>query len=184
MRRVLVNLWCFALVLLLSSQIYGQTPAGSNDGSLRDTRLDEVDAKKQLQAVASRTLTWLTGSSEQNAYVSVGRLANFFGFIKFRVASGHSLTRSSAGQETYALLTESQRKRLVELHAEQMETLQNVVLARQQVNYSLESILVGEQLDKEQFLTIAEDYSEYEAELGRVLAIGLGEIATTLSSHR
>ncbi len=184
MRQILVNFSCFVLALLLSSQIYGQTPPGSNDGSLRDTRLDEVDAKKQLQAVASRTLTWLTGSSEQNAYVSVGRLANFFGFIKFRVASGHSLTRSSAGQETYALLTESQRKRLVELHAEQMETLQSVVLARQQVNHSLESILVGEQLDKEQFLTIAEDYSEYEAELGRVLAIGLGEIATTLSKSQ
>ena len=184
MRQILVNFSCFVLALLLSSQIYGQSPPDSSDGSLRDTRLDEVDAKKQLQAVASRTLTWLTGSSEQNAYVSVGRLANFFGFIKFRVASGHSLTRSSAGQETYALLTESQRKRLVELHAEQMETLQSVVLARQQVNHSLESILVGEQLDKEQFLTIAEDYSEYEAELGRVLAIGLGEIATTLSKSQ
>ena len=139
MRQILVNFSCFVLALLLSSQIYGQSPPDPSDGSLRDTRLDEVDAKKQLQAVASRTLTWLTGSSEQNAYVSVGRLANFFGFIKFRVASGHSLTRSSAGQETYALLTESQRKRLVELHAEQMETLQNVVLARQQVNHSLES---------------------------------------------
>ena len=184
MRQILVNFSCFVLALLLSSQIYGQSPPDSSDGSLRDTRLDEVDAKKQLQAVASRTLTWLTGSSEQNAYVSVGRLANFFGFIKFRVASGHSLTRSSAGQETYALLTESQRKRLVELHAEQMETLQSVVLARQQVNHSLESILVGEQLDKEQFLTIAEDYSEHEAELGRVLAIGLGEIATTLSKSQ
>ena len=64
MRRVLVNLWCFALVLLLSSQISGQTSLGSNDGSLRDTRLDEVDAKKQLQAVASRTLTRSKGGKK------------------------------------------------------------------------------------------------------------------------
>ena len=140
----------------------------------------EVDAHKELQAVASRTLTWLTGGSEQNDYVSVGRLAHYFGFIRFRVASGHTLDRSTAGQETYALLDPAQRARLQALLEEQREPHAAVVAARLRMNRALEGMLVGEAPAEQDFRDLGRAYGAAEAELGRVIAIGLGEVAVGL----
>ena len=74
--------------------------AKTNVKPVQDISQIEVDEEKLRHAVASRTLTWLTGSSSNNDYVSVGRLANFFGFVALRVSSGHSLSRSAVAKET------------------------------------------------------------------------------------
>lgn len=140
----------------------------------------EIDARKELQAVASRTLTWLTGGSEQNDHVSVGRLAHYFGFIRFRVASGHTLDRSTAGQETYALLDPAQRARLHALLEEQREPHAAVVAARIRMNRALEGMLVGDPPAEQDFLALGRAFGAAEAELGRVLAQGLGEVASGL----
>ena len=88
------------LLLLLFSLCIGLATA-------QDRRLErklELTPKKEADAVVTRALTWLTGGAEENDYVSVGRLANYFGFVRFRVASGHSLTRGGIGQRTWAAL--------------------------------------------------------------------------------
>jgi hypothetical protein len=71
--------------------------AGREDGR----RLEWTDRKEE-HAVVTRCLTWLTGSSEENAHVSVGRLANHFGFVHFRISSGHTAPRSSGSSGSSA----------------------------------------------------------------------------------
>ena len=111
--------------------------------SLRDLGHYEVDSKLQLHAVASRTLTWLTGTAEDNDYISVGRFANYFGFVKFRGASGHSLSRSGAGQETWSVLNPEQRAILVETLSNQEQDFSTVWRRRIDMNRALESMRLG-----------------------------------------
>ena len=152
--------------------------------ALRNLDDFKVSAKKQRHAVASRTLTWLTGSSEQNDYISVGRLANFFGFVKFRVASAHSLSRASAGQETFDLLEGGQQDRVLQLLDEQRRPFGLVATARLDMNRALEGLLLGHSFAREDFLNLGEVYGSAEADLGRLLAVGLGEIAMELDLDR
>lgn len=51
----------------------------AQESAVRNISKIEVDEAKLREAVASRVLTWLTGRSSNNDYVSVGRLANFLG---------------------------------------------------------------------------------------------------------
>ncbi|MDA1223215.1 MAG: hypothetical protein O3B85_14430 [Planctomycetota bacterium] len=146
-------------------------PALAQDGPLRDLGRFQIDERLELHAVASRTLTWLTGTPEQNDYISVGRFANFFGFVKFRVSSAHSLTRSASGQESFAILAL--------LHAQE-EPFTRVVTTRLEMNRMLDRLRSGEDVERAALLAAGEEYGAAEAELGRVLAVGLGGVAVTL----
>ena len=60
-----------AALLALVLTFLGSLPASAQE---RDRRL-EWSERKEFAAVITRCLTWLTGTPEENAHVSVGRLA-------------------------------------------------------------------------------------------------------------
>jgi cytochrome c2 len=158
------------------------TDAAAEDvGAVRDIRQFEVDERQLRQAVASRTLTWLTGSSSNNDYISVGRMANYFGFVGLRVASGQSLTRNDVANDTLAVLDDAQRESLIALLLNQKTRFEETQLARFQMNRTLEGMLVGEETSRESFLELGRHYGRSEALLGQVIAQALGAIAQTLS---
>lgn len=148
---------------------------------VEDISLATVDEDKLRHAMASRTLSWLTGSSSNNDYVSVGRLANFFGFVALRVSSGHSLSRGAVAKETLHVLNKNQQAKLIALVDEQKDAFQAVQSARFEMNRALEGLLVDETVTYAEFLKMGEAYGAAEAELGRVIGQTLGEVATTLS---
>ncbi|MET1413752.1 c-type cytochrome [Roseibium sp. HPY-6] len=160
------------------------TAAASENAALRDISKIQVDERRLTEAVASRTLTWLTGSPANNDYISVGRLANFFGFVGLRVTSGHSLKRSEVARETLSVLTEQQRTQMVSLVHAQKDTLNRAHEARQEMNRALEGLLAFEHVTREQFIELGRDYGAREAELGRLLAQTFGDIAQTLSTDQ
>lgn len=170
--------------LLWVGQLLAQTPQSEGAKAIKDLSDFEIDERLQLHAIASRTLTWLTGTSEQNDYISVGRLANFFGFVKFRVASGHSLSRSAVGQETLALLSDSQRAEIFGLLDAQRAPHAKTIQARQAMNRALEGLLVGEPVSKQEFLDLGAVYGAAEAELGGVIAATLGRLNASLSAEQ
>ncbi|WP_298820963.1 c-type cytochrome [uncultured Roseibium sp.] len=172
------------LALSLSFASSGTAAAPGESTALRDISKIQVDDRRLTEAVASRTLTWLTGNSANNDYISVGRLANFFGFVGLRVASGHSLKRSRIAQETLSVLNERQRAAMVSLVRGQMDALKDAQEARQEMNRALEGLLAFEPLSKEHFIDLGRDYGAREAELGRVLAQTFGDIAQTLSADQ
>ncbi|WFE89065.1 c-type cytochrome [Roseibium porphyridii] len=158
--------------------------ASGESAALRDISKIQVDERRLTEAVASRTLTWLTGNSANNDYISVGRLANFFGFVGLRVASRHSLKRSRIAQETLSVLNERQRAAMVSLVHDQMDALKEAQQARHEMNRALEGLLAFEPVTKERFIELGRDYGSHEAELGRVLAQTFGDIAQTLSTDQ
>jgi hypothetical protein len=174
-----------ALCVTLSS-LSGVGPVGAqtNTAPLRELSGYDVEEPQLRSAVASRTLTWLTGSSANNDYISVGRMANFFGFVALRVSSGQSLTRANVARDTLAVLSSSQMEGLVGLLDEQVQAHKQTQTARIQMNRALEMLLVGEDVAKTDFLALGRIYGASEAELGRVIAQTFGEIAQTLTSEQ
>ncbi len=180
-----VRLCPLVAVMLVAAAVYSLPAAAQDDAkAIRDISEIEVDEERLRQAIASRTLTWLTGSSSNNDHVSVGRLANFFGFVALRVSSGHSLKRSDVAKSTLAVMTESQIDALVALVERQKPPFERTQAARYEMNRALEGLLVGETITDEEFLALGAAYGESEAELGRVIGQGLGEVAQSLTADQ
>lgn len=164
-----------AFLLFVSFSIAAQI----NDYAVRDIRKIKVNEQQLREAVASRTLTWLTGSSSNNDHISVGRMANYFGFVGLRVSSGHSLTRSNVATDTLAVLNEAQRDALIALIQTQKTAFEETQKARQEMNRALEGLLVGEYLSQIAFLELGRAYGESEALLGKLSQ----RILETLRKH-
>jgi arylsulfatase A len=154
--------------------------AGREDGR----RLEWTDRKEE-HAVVTRCLTWLTGSSEENAHVSVGRLANHFGFVHFRISSGHTVERAALGGEVVDLLDLPQVERLLGLEREQRPLLAEVRGARLALNERLEESLDrDEPAPAQELVPLGECYGRLEARLGGLLARGFSEVHATLDAEQ
>lgn len=171
---------CFALTLIAYSLMISPSFAEPTLEPVRDISGEQVTNRQLEAAIASRTLTWLTGSSMNNDYISVGRIANFFGFVGLRVASGHSLSRSDVAFDTLAVLDDEQRQQLIDLTGDLSDTLKQTQLARQSMNRALESLLVGDAVSRETFEQLAQEYAAGEAKLGGIIAGRFREVASTL----
>lgn len=158
--------------------------AQSSASALRDLSGHDVGEAQLRSAVASRTLTWLTGTTANNDYISVGRMANFFGFVALRVSSGQSLTRAHVARDTLSVLAPPQIDTLIALLDEQIPPHQATQNARIQMNRALEDLLLGDHIDQAKFLALGRSYGAAEAELGRVIAQSFGAIAQTLTSEQ
>lgn len=171
------------IIIVLMTLILMQVASSQE---LRQVSNSDNNLKRHKQVLASRLLSWSTGSEEQNAYVSVGRYANYFGFVKFRVSSNHSLKRSSAAKETLSLLTHEQQKTLVLIMESQRDQLVKTHNSRLSVNQFLDQLLLEEKAieDKPIFMELATRYALNEATLGVQLARGLKAVAETLSAEQ
>lgn len=151
---------------------------------VRDLTTEQVTSRQLETAIASRTLTWLTGSAVNNDYVSVGRIANFFGFVGLRVASGHTLSRSDVAFDTLAILDPAQRQQLIALTEDLSDTLTRTHVSRKAMNRALEGLLIGEPISRVAFDDLAQAYAAGEAQLGGIIAARFGEIASTLRANQ
>ncbi len=172
------------LAFLVATSLAQPLVAQTDGTALRDLSGHEVKEAQLRSAVASRTLTWLTGTSANNDYVSVGRMANFFGFVALRVSSGQSLTRAHVARDTLAVLEPSQIDILVALLDEQIPPHATTQVSRFEMNRALERLLVGEHVTQDAFLALGRSYGAAEAELGRVIALRFGELASSLNSDQ
>lgn len=171
-----------ALYLLLLALVW----SGSGAQTLKSVSNADNDLKKHQQVLASRLLSWSTGSQEQINYVSVGRYANYFGFVKMRVSSAHSLKRSEVGRETLSVLTEEQQEVLFTLLEQQSDYISATHASRLKANAFLNELLSGKRglNEKQSFLQLAADYAIKEAALGRMLGAGFSKIIQSFESRQ
>lgn len=169
------------LASLIAVSLAQHSMAQTDETALRDLSNHDVNEAQLRSAVASRTMTWLTGTSANNDYISVGRMANFFGFVAMRVSSGQSLTRAHVARDTLSVLDPSQIDVLVGLLNAQTPPHAATQAARIDMNRTLERLLVGEDVNQAEFLTLGRSYGAAEAELGRVIGQRFGKIAESLT---
>ncbi|MEO0466750.1 MAG: hypothetical protein AAF216_09420 [Pseudomonadota bacterium] len=173
---------CLAFTVLASSPatVFSEEPLTP----VRDITTEQVDERQLKAAIASRTLTWLTGNSASNDYISIGRVANYFGFVGLRVASGQSLSRSAVAMDALAVLDEDQRRELTALVDDHADALDETHAARIKINRALEGLLIEESVAFEDFLELGRIYGSSEAELGLVIARRFGTVAQTLTTEQ
>jgi|GEM_PF-204079 arylsulfatase A-like enzyme/cytochrome c2 len=168
----------YSILFLMSVSVLGQ--GGSRTEGRELARKLRMTPRKEQHAVITRALTWLTGGAEENDYVSVGRLANYFGFVRFRVSSGHSISRGAVGQEVYAALDGPQRERVLQLLEDQWPALEACRRARLRINRQLEGMLVGESVTLADVERLGAWFGEAEAALGLALAEGFTDVVRSL----
>ncbi|GAL30548.1 hypothetical protein JCM19239_6847 [Vibrio variabilis] len=174
----------FGLFITVISIVLSPSAYANQDTMIRKIAQEQIDEKALTDAVASRTLSWLTGSSSNNDYVSVGRTANYFGFVGLRVASGHSLSRSLVAKQTLSVLTSAQRDTLLSLVDTQKPYSEQVAKSRSVMNRALEGLLVDEPISEQTFITLGATYGQHEAMLGRIIALTFGEIMQSLTDEQ
>ena len=144
-----------------------------------------VTPRKEEAAVLTRCLTWLTGTGEENDYVSVGRLANYFGFVHFRISSGHTVDRAGLGGAVVDLLRPEQIAVLLELNRSQEPQLARVREVRVRMNDLLETMLdEGAEPAEEELVLLGRAFGREEALLGGTLARAFSRLAASLDSDQ
>jgi arylsulfatase A len=70
--------------------------------------------KELRDAFASKCFSWLTGSPADNEKLSVGKNAQFFGFVALRYQSGRAANRGTLGRALHSIATDAQREILAQ----------------------------------------------------------------------
>ena len=172
--------YLFMLIALVAPGLGAQDlERGSGRGRLA------VTPRKERNAVLTRCLTWLTGTEDENDYVSVGRLANYFGFVHFRISSGHTVDRAGLGGAVVDLLQPEQVATLLELNRAQEASIERVRVARERMNDLLEGMLdEGEEPEAHELIELGSTFGQEEARLGGVVAQGLARVVSTMDTEQ
>ncbi|MEM8954291.1 MAG: hypothetical protein AAGD22_09095 [Verrucomicrobiota bacterium] len=107
--------------------------------------------EKELRtALASKGFTWITGSPADNEKLSIGKNAQFFGFVALRYESGRAANRGTLGRAFYGIANEEQRALMARAVLAEREELAAWWTAREEILTLLENHLyTGEAIDEE-----------------------------------
>ena len=116
---------------------------------------------KDLQsALASKGFAWLSGSPADNEKLSVGKNAQFFGFVALRYQSGRAANRGMLGRAMFAIAGEAQREAMAEAVNAEKASLEEWWLVREEILTSLEDHLYsGQPIDREKLKPLGERFS-------------------------
>ena len=116
-------------------------------------------AKDIRMAMSSKAFAWLSGSPADNEKLSVGKTAQFFGFVAIRYASGRAAKRGSLGRAFYEIASEQQRAVILKAVKDEEQTMKEWWDCRSRILRILENYLyTGEAVDKVQLGTLARKF--------------------------
>ena len=138
--------------------------------------------KHEMEALASKGFTWLTGSPADNDVSAVGKSAQYFGFVSLRYSSARAASRGGAANAFYEILNPEQRQSLLALVREQQTAHDAYAEARIKIMRQLETILyTGQELDEEHILALGESYGRSDTEVTLLQARAYGKIQATMT---
>ena len=145
----------------------------------------EHSEKDIRMAVGSKAFSWLSGSPADNEKLSVGKTAQFFGFVAVRYQSGRVAQRGTLGRSFYQIATPVQRQIIRRAVLAEEPVMAEWWQVRSQLMRKLEDHLyTGEALDEEKLLTIGEEFGYLNAESGRIEAQAFAELERTLTPEQ
>ncbi|MEM1296239.1 MAG: hypothetical protein AAGH89_12800 [Verrucomicrobiota bacterium] len=123
--------------------------------------------EKELQAaLASKGFTWITGSPADNEKLSVGKNAQFFGFVALRYQSGRAANRGTLGRAMYAIANEEQRSIMARAVIAEKPALEEWWKVREDILTLLEDHLyTGLPIDREKICAAGERFSLLNAKV-------------------
>lgn len=115
-------------------------------------------------AMASKGFAWLSGSPVDNEKLSIGKNAQFFGFVALRYQSGRAANRGALGRAFYAIT-----------EADQQDFLYDAVLAEAEP-------LNGWWETRESLLTLLEEHLYTGEPIDKAVAAGIGAELSVLNA--
>lgn len=181
--RLLFLCLCF----LFSIQVY----AGSNDNKVKQSKkkgwaASEYSGRRSDKdvrtVVLSKSFSWLSGSPADNEILSIGKSAQFFGFVSLRYESGRAAKRGSIGRAFYQITTPEQREIMLQAVREQAAPQAQWWSVRSDIMEHFESLLyTGQALDEAALETLAAQYGWLNAEVGLKESQAIAKLERTLT---
>ena len=158
------------LSLLTLPSAFAQKKGGGKNGNKPDSKDPDtwsaeeysgLRGEKDLQAaLASKGFTWITGSPADNEKLSVGKNAQFFGFVALRYQSGRAANRGTLGRAVYTIADEEQRTLMAKAVLAEKPALQEWWTVREKILTLLEDHLyTGLPIDREKLDPLGERFS-------------------------
>ncbi len=165
-----VVVWC----VLSNSSVAQDNPRGDggrNDAKDTDTWSAEeysgLRGEKEIQtAMASKGFAWITGSPADNEKLSIGKNAQFFGFVALRYQSGRAANRGTLGRAMFSIATEKQRDVMADAVLNEIGPLNEWWAVREEILSVLEDHLyTGTPIDEASLVELGERYSLLNSEV-------------------
>lgn len=154
-----------------------------------DKRSLAHDVDVALMTYASEMFSWTAGSPEADSYFCPERHGMYFGAFGMKTAPAmgkRNFSISTAltgdqGEAFLAILSDAQRKPILDLVARQRPALAEIVSVRRTIAGELRRFLKGENADRDKVLALSRRYGELDGELSYSYASAFAEVARTLS---
>lgn len=119
----------------------------------------ERNEKDLKAAMASKAFSWLSGSPADNEKLSVGKTAQFFGFVALRHESGRAIQRGSIGRAFYEIASPQQREIILKAVMAEEKSIKDWWTCRSQILRILEDLLHnGKAIDIKRISSLAEEF--------------------------
>lgn len=157
------------LLLLVAAASFAQD--GTNRKGARASAKDSATwsaeeygglrGEKEIQtALASKGFTWITGSPADNEKLSIGKNAQFFGFVALRYQSGRAANRGTLGRAMFSIASSEQRDAMAQAVLEELEPLNEWWASRQAILTLLEDHLyTGTPIDWPRLAALGEQFA-------------------------
>ncbi len=124
--------------------------------------------KNLRAAMLSKGFSWLSGSPADNEKLSIGKNAQFFGFVALRGESGRAANRGILGRAFFAISDDKQKEILTKAVLAEDEPLKNWWKTRETILRIFENHLYnGEPIDEEKTIKAGKEFCK----LGGIVAI-------------
>lgn len=116
--------------------------------------------------MASKGFAWITGSPADNEKLSIGKNAQFFGFVALRYQSGRAANRGMLGRAMFSIATEEQRYVMANAVRDESDPLDEWWAVREEILSVLEDHLYnGTPIDGATLMELGERFSLMNSEV-------------------
>ena len=140
--------------------------------------------EKDLQAaLASKGFAWISGSPADNEKLSIGKNAQFFGFVALRYQSGRAAKRGTLGRAVFSIADEAQRAGMAKAVMAEKTSLKEWWMVREEILTLLENHLyTGQPINRENLIPLGERFSQLNTEIATHEANAFASFEDTLTN--
>ena len=145
-----------------------------------------------VMTYASEMFAWYAGSIEADTYFCPERHGMYFGGFGMKTApamgkKNYSISTSltgHSGEAFLAVLSDAQRKRIMDLVDLQRPDLAEIVKIRRAIATELRRFQKGQSADKDKVLSLSRQYGQLDGEMSYLYATAFAEVAKTLTPEQ